>query len=796
MYKRVFIAEKPNLGRAIAAGLERTNPGARVAAKTDGPNGYIEVGDDAVTWCWGHFLELVQPEGYDERFRVWNESVLPIIPDVFRVEPKCDPKTRKPVPIIAKQLKIIKDLLKNCKIVVNGGDPEREGQVIIDEVLEFYNYKGESQRIWLASLDDKSVANALATLKNNLDPVYVNLRNAALARARVDWLAGINLTRAMTVFGRSRGLTGVLSIGRVQTPTLALVVQRDRDIENFTPQDYAVIQAEISHEAGSFTAVFNIPKDMDGMDPEGRITDFRVAQAIADAAAGKPGVITRVERKKGSTPPPPPYKLSALQRDASSRFSMGAQEVLDIAQSLYEGKLTTYPRTDCEFLPEEQFDGAGEILANLAGIDEFAEMAGGANPAIRSRAWNTGKITAHHAIIPTGVMPKNLKQGERNLYHLIARNYILQFWPDEVHETQKIVLVIDGKTQWTANGRVVLSPGFRAHMPGDAKDRPLPAGINKDDPCHCLKAEALRKKTSPPARFTEGTLIDAMEYIHKYVTDPKARAKLKETDGIGTNATRAGILETLKKRGYLAVSDKKKLTIMSTAIGRAVFDLAPPAIKDIAMTARLEDFLSGIAEGKYETGEIVGAYSKMLQPMIDAIFKSSGEAIRIKTHPCPSCGKALQLRKSKNGVFWACSGYPDCRYAAPDEKGKPGAQRAAAEISSEHMCPKCGKALARRDGKFGPWWGCTGYSTGCDYRARDDNGRPGESSAKMEQPVAKGKYSCPECGGKLLYKATRTGKNLFICENAKKHKSRKTRFFDDNSGEPVFERDVAGRSKP
>jgi len=716
-FNRLFIAEKPNLGRAIAEGL----------GKVTKCTGYFTVGNDVVTWCFGHMLELFSPEDYNKDHAQWKKTHLPIIPSEFKLAPNKDFKTKKPHKVdqgVLAQLKIIGELLKKCKVVVNAGDPDREGQLIIDEVLDYLRYTGPAQRIWLASLDGKSVANALASLKDNAS--YRPLKNAALARSRIDWLGGMNLSRAMTLFGRDRGMTGVLSMGRVQTPTLGLVVDRDREIENFKPVDYAVLQAAIKHQAGNFAATLVLAAGMPGTDPEGRLVDMRIAQALANASKDKEGKITFVERKEGKQSPPKPYALSSLQKEAGAKFGMSAQAVLDTAQSLYDKKMTSYPRTDCEFLPEEQFPDAPGIIGRLASVPEFADMAKGADFKIKSSVWNTAKVTAHHAIIPTGESG-SMTEAEKNCYFLIVRNYILQFWPPEIFETQKILLVLDGKTQWEATGRVVISLGYRRFMDREAKDTPLPK-VEKGDTCQSGEVEVLQKRTEPPSRFTEGTLIEAMKSVHKYVADPAARAKLKETSGIGTEATRAAVLETLKKRGYLTQKGK---SLISTDVGRAVVDLSPASMRDVATTAALEERLSEIADGKASHDQVVAEYAATLDPMIEKLWGSSGAALpAADCEPCPKCGKPALRKKGKYGVYWSCSAYPECNYTGPDERGKPGAPR--------------------------------------------------------EKLQAKGEFFCPECKEPLKYGPTKKGGTIFWCGNDKKHSTKKVRFFEDNNGEPVL----------
>ena len=542
MIQRLFIAEKPSLGKAIAAEL----------GVTQTCQGYMVCGNDVVTWCFGHLLEQYDPDDYDEAWKLWRRSSLPMIPREWRLKPKESARA---------QLQVINNLLGEAATVVNTGDPDREGQLLVDEVLEHFRYTGPVQRIWLASLDSRSIQKALATLKDNRD--YANLRDAARARSQADWLIGMNASRAMTIFGRETGHTdGVLSLGRVQTPTLALVVQRDREIKAFVPVDYLILQASLQNDAGSFSATFKPSDTQTGLDSEGRLVDASIAQGIVDSVRGQTGIITSVTREKKKKPVPLPHCLSSLQKAASSKFGMTAQQVLDTAQSLYEKKLTTYPRTDCRYLPEEQFSDAARIITALSGVSGLETVTAKADSALRGPVWDTKKITAHHAIIPTGEKPQSLTAQETNLYLMIAVQYFLQFYPPMSYEAQKIVVSINDTT-WEARGRLILEPGWTGvateEMDEDAKkkepEQSLPP-VSSDTPVTCTDVDALKKKTTPPSRFSEGSLIEAMASIHRFVSDAKAKAVLKENEGIETEATRASILEPLKGRGFIAASGK------------------------------------------------------------------------------------------------------------------------------------------------------------------------------------------------------------------------------------------------
>lgn len=684
---RLFIAEKPNLAKAIANGLGN-------GRKDDG---CIICGDDVVTWCFGHMLELAWPQDYKPEYAQWRREHLPIIPSEWKY------KVRKDA---AKQLAVIGSLLREADSVVNGGDPDREGQLLVDEVLEHFGYRGPVARIWLPSLDDKSVRIALNGIRDNAP--YAPLRDAARARSLADWLVGINATRALTIAGREAGRGEVLSLGRVQTPTLALVVARDREITNFKPADYFVLRATLAHAAGEFTATFVPSETQAGLDASGRLVDFTQVAAVLDQINGVEGVVAKSLRENKSKAAPLPHSLSSLQKAASSRFGMSAQEVLDTAQALYERKLTTYPRTDCRYLPNEQFDGAAAVLAALSSVPGLEQMANAADASLKSAAWNTQKVTAHHAIAPTGEMPPdNLKATERDLYLMIATAFCLQFHPPMRYEARKIVLNL-ADTRWEVTGRRLTDAGWTAFSKDEEDDRQeeesLPP-VEQGDAVTCRTVESVKKKTSPPSRFSEGTLIEAMATVHRFVGDADAKATLKATKGIGTEATRAKVLETLKERGYLAI-DKK--SIVSTPLGRDIIDLTPSALKDPITTAVWEDRLEAIAQGRESLDAFLAEQKKILPELLAPILGDGRPAF-----PCPDCGAALNRRKRKKdgSWFWGCTAYPDCRTILRDDNGKPGKARPRPALS-EHACKACGKPLIKRTGAKGEFYGCSGYP-GC-----------------------------------------------------------------------------------
>lgn len=587
---RLFIAEKPSLGKAIAAQLS----GQKKPSRT-----HIECGSDIVTWAFGHLLELAEPDHYlpdsvptnGSGKKKWRLEDLPIIPVEWKKIPKASAKD---------QLSTIRGLLKDASEVVNAGDPDREGQLLVDEILEAMRWKGPTKRIWLAALDPASVQKALASLKDNA--AYRPLRDAAEARGRADWLVGMNLTRAYTL--KSNG-AGVLSVGRVQTPTLALVVRRDAEIEAFVPVQHVVPIVQFHHANGEYKATWKAPADAPGLDTEGSLTSLPTAQDIVKAVAGKQGKIASFESQDGQEGPPLPFTLSKLQAAASAKHGLSAQDTLNAAQSLYEThKLTSYPRTDCAYLPESQRQDARLILAAVAKVNPAcAPLTQGADLSLKSNSWNDAKITAHHGIIPTShdqVQISALSEAEKQVYELIVRAYICQFYPAHAF-TRTVTVTKSGGHEWGAKGRVVKAIGWRSVMATEKKDKDedeaeaqtLPI-MRIGDTVDWLSGTIDHRVTKPPARFTDGTLIAAMGSVHKLVTDPKIKAKLKETSGLGTEATRANILETLLKREFL---ERKGKQLVSTERGCRLVAALPEVLTDPGITGLWEDVLSEVAAG-------------------------------------------------------------------------------------------------------------------------------------------------------------------------------------------------------
>ena len=745
---RLFIAEKPSVARVLAAELGSVRKG----------DGYLQCGEDFVTWAFGHLLEMAMPENYDPSFARWKAEDLPILPKEWKVLPKNDEGAKK-------QLALMGRMLAKADEVINAGDPDREGQLLVDEILDSFGYAGPVKRFWVSSQDSVAIQRGLAALKENVE--YKGFADAALARGRADWLIGMNLSRAFTLSARRSGAEKtLLTVGRVQTPTLAMVVGRDRDIEAFVPVSYITISANFKHANGEFKARWKPPQvvapvAVDGAVPpegaapevpaepqdarqddespeatkvpEGRLTDPELAKKILADVKGKTGIVTACKTEEKNDPAPRPFSLGTLTFAASKRWGYGAEDVLKAAQNLYEAKLVSYPRTDCEFLPESQHADAPAVLAAMRQVfPAMAKLIDKADPSLKSRAWNDEKVTAHHGMIPTQHRGEAGRMGEieANLYQLISRTYLAQFYPAHKYLATAVAVEVEGHN-FAANGRVEVDAGWQAILKPDEPDKDdddaaqkLPA-MQEKDPVTCTKADKKEKKTKPPPRFTEGTLVKAMETVHKFVDDNELKKLLKEEDGIGTPATRATIISELKRRGFL---EAKKKTLVSTVLGRSLVDALPVEVRSPVLTALYEREFKAIQAGLSTVGEFLSRQTEFVKQQVEVANSRATEVAGAQMGDgpeCPSCGKGrLRRVEGSKGTFWSCSRWraePPCKSTWEDKDGKPvfGAPEGSVE------CPVCKKGYLRRiKWKDGFFWGCTRFRDGCKGSAEDVEGKP------------------------------------------------------------------------
>ncbi len=654
---RLFLCEKPSQGKDIG----------RILGATQRGEGCLNASGVTVTWCIGHLVEAAAPEVYDAALKRWSLEQLPIIPQQWRVEVK--PKT-------ATQFKVVKALLAKATQLVIATDADREGELIAREIIDLCGYRGPIERLWLSALNDASIRTALAKLRPSAEtlPMYYS----ALARSRADWLVGMNLSRLFTVLGRQAGYDGVLSVGRVQTPTLKLVVDRDREIAAFVSVPYWAIDVSLSAGGQTFTAQWVAPDA--STDDAGRCLRQPVAQQAAQQirAAGSAQVVS-VETERVREGPPLLFDLGTLQEVCSRQLGLDVQETLQSAQALYEThKATTYPRSDSGYLPESMFAEVPAVLDSLLKTDpSLRPIMGQLDRSQRSRAWNDGKVTAHHGIIPT-LEPANLSalsEKELAVYRLIRAHYLAQFLPH--HEFDRTVADFScGRQTLVAAGKQVVIKGWRlvlAEPQADedcvdaARSQVLPP-LREGLACQVAEAEIKALKTMPPKPYTQGELVKSMKGIARFVTDPRLKQKLKDTTGIGTEATRANIISVLIARGYIV---KKGRSIRASDAAFTLIDAVPAAIADPGTTAVWEQALDMIEAGQLTLDVFLSKQAAWISQLI-AQYGSMSLSIKLPHGPaCPQCGAATRQRTGKSGPFWSCSRYPDCKGTLPVESGTP-----------------------------------------------------------------------------------------------------------------------------
>ncbi|WP_312885051.1 DNA topoisomerase III [Candidatus Sodalis endolongispinus] len=601
-------------------------------------DGYIACGPDhVVTWCIGHLLEQAQPDVYDGRYARWSLADLPIIPEKWRLQPR---------PSVQKQLKVINTLLAKSEQVIHAGDPDREGQLLVDEVLDYLALdevkRRGAKRCLVNDLNPQAVSKAVSRLRDNIE--FVPLCVSALARARADWLYGINMTRAYTLIGRNAGYQGVLSVGRVQTPVLGLVVKRDEEIEHFVPKAYFEVKAHIvTPSQAHFTALW-VPSDAcdSWQDEEGRLLHRPLAEHVVARITGQPAHVTLYQDKRESEAAPQPFSLSTLQIEAAKRFGLSAQQVLDTCQRLYEThKLITYPRSDCRYLPEEHFAGRQAVFAAIAAHQPGLMTQGQLDTDQRNRCWNDKKVDAHHAIIPTARASRaTLNDSEQKIYALVARQYLMQFCADAVFRRCTIELDIAGG-KFVARARFLAEAGWLPLLGAKERDEedegtPLPV-VAEGDALLCERGEVVARETQPPRPFTDASLLSAMTGIARFVQDKALKKILRATDGLGTEATRAGIIELLFKRGFLF---KQGRYIHASDTGRGLIHALPPSAASPDMTAQWEASLTQISEKQCRYQDFMQPLTQTLQQLIQ----------QVRQQPAPSSLRGLPPASEKPAV--------------------------------------------------------------------------------------------------------------------------------------------------
>lgn len=697
---KIFIAEKPDIGKAIANYLWKNDYKKQ--------QGYFEKdGDVIVTWAYGHILRLATPEEYDEKYKFWKNY--PIIPKKWQIKPSANTK---------KQLDVILQLLKKADIVINAGDPDREGQLLIDEILDYAGYKGIVQRLLLNAKDDISLKRAFENIQDNNN--FKNLYMAGLGRSRADWLVGMNLTRAYSVSARKYGYNTIFRIGRVKIPTLSLVVNREKEIQNFKSAKYYELIGSFTKDNLPFKAQLK-PSDK-LIDAENRIKDKAILQAIKLKLRDADITVKDVQKKKLTEYPPLPYSLDTLQVEANKKYGYSPKIVLDTVQQLYEKKFVSYPRSDCNYIPEGQFEDAKKIfdILNVPGKDK-------ANLALKSKAWNDKKITAHHAIIPTIVKVNDLDDTQQKIYNMIAKRYILQFFPPCTVEKTIFSLSVADEI-FIGSGQTIIEAGFKAFEKSfeEKEDINILPKLKIGDKIDKGDYLIQEKKTIPPKRFTEGTLLAAMANIYKYVDAKNPnREKLKEIKGIGTPATRDTIIAELqdtvsKGRDIEPCLKKVKKELVPTDFGISLIENIDKSLTYPDTTAEMEYKLAEIAEGKQSLQDFIDTVINMVYDNIKFAENKEFPFYRDKESiTCPICNKGQIVRKysAKIDKYFHMCNNPDCvspvtgkKIFFEDDNGKP--------IMAK--CPSCKNLLVKKLGKNGEFWLCQS----CNKTFNNKNGKP------------------------------------------------------------------------
>lgn len=696
----VCIAEKPSVAKDIA----------RILGATTSHNGYMEGNGFQVTWTFGHLCTLKEPNDYTENWKHWSLSALPMIPPRFGIKLIDDDG-------IKRQFSVIERLMQAADCIVNCGDAGQEGELIQRWVMQKAQAKCPVKRLWISSMTDEAIREGFNSLKDQSEyqPLYV----AGLSRAIGDWLLGMNATRLYTLkYGQNRQ---VLSIGRVQTPTLALIVNRQKEIDSFVPEPYWVLST--IYRDTLFTAT------------KGKFTTKEEGEQAFATIADKPFEVTGVSKKNGNEAPPRLFDLTSLQVECNRKFSYSAETTLNLIQSLYERKLTTYPRVDTQFLSDDIYPKCAGILTGMRGYEQYIQPLAGKKLPKSKRVFDTSKVTDHHAIIPTGVPASALSDMERNVYDLIARRFIAVFYPDCKFATTTVLGKVED-VEFKVSGKEILEPGWRTIYAQQQTSTPQPNNPQSNNPQPSssedddkqdeertlptfVKGESgphtptlTEKWTTPPKYYTEATLLRAMETAGKFVDDETLRAALKE-NGIGRPSSRAGIIETLFKRHYIR---RERKNLIATATGIELIDIIhEELLKSCELTGIWEKKLRDIEHKKYEAADFITELKQQVTEIVyDVLRDNSNRRVTITTDEDLKKAKKKKTAAPKKAA--AKSAATSSTASTKNAAASP--QPATSEPSADDSiigttCPVCGKGTIIK-GKTA--YGCSNWKNGCTYR--------------------------------------------------------------------------------
>lgn len=683
----VCIAEKPSVAKDIA----------RILGATSAHNGYMEGNGYQVTWTFGHLCTLKEPNDYTDLWKHWSLSALPMIPPRFGIKLIDDDG-------IKRQFAVIEKLMQSADSIVNCGDAGQEGELIQRWVMQKAGAKCPVKRLWISSMTDEAIREGFSQLKDQSEyqPLYI----AGLSRAIGDWLLGMNATRLYTLkYGQNRQ---VLSIGRVQTPTLALIVNRQKEIDSFESEPYWVL-ATVYRDT-TFTAT------------KGKFTTKEEGEAAFSTIADKPFTVTAVQKKNGTEAPPRLFDLTSLQVECNRKFSYSAETTLKIIQGLYERKLTTYPRVDTQYLSDDIYPKCPSILSGISKqYGPLMQPLMGKNLTKSKRVFDTSKVTDHHAIIPTGVPATSLTDLERNVYDLIARRFIAVFYPDCKFSTTTVLGNVED-IEFKVNGKEILSPGWRAvyAQPTSQTATPTPNATSEDDDHNkgdeertlptFVKGESgphtptlSEKWTTPPKYYTEASLLRAMETAGKFVEDETLRAALKE-NGIGRPSSRAGIIETLFKRHYIR---RERKNLVATATGIELIDIIhEELLKSCELTGIWEKRLRDIEHKKDDAADFINGLKQQVTEIVNDVLRDNTNR-RVTILTDEDLKKKKKTTKKKTTTAKADNKKADAPQPTPPDS------TSADDSIIGTTCPICGKGTIIK-GKTA--YGCSNWRNGCTYR--------------------------------------------------------------------------------
>ncbi len=689
----VCIAEKPSVAKDIA----------RILGANSAHEGYMEGNGYQVTWTFGHLCTLKEPDDYTPMWKRWSLGALPMIPQRFGIKLINDKG-------VERQFAVIEKLMQAADSIVNCGDAGQEGELIQRWVMQKAKATCKVRRLWISSMTDEAIQEGFRTLKDQ--ETYQPLYLAGLSRAIGDWLLGMNATRLYTLkYGQNRQ---VLSIGRVQTPTLALIVSRQKEIENFKPEAYWILST--SYRDTVFSAT------------KGKFTVKEEGEKFLETITGKPFTVTSVQKKNGVEAPPHLYDLTSLQVDCNRKFSMSAEVTLNIIQSLYERKLTTYPRVDTQYLSDDIYPKCPATLAGLRGYEQLTQPLAGKKLPKSKKVFDTSKVTDHHAIIPTGQPAMNLSDMERNVYDLIARRFISVFYPDCKFATTTVLGKVDD-IEFKVTGKTILSPGWRTVYAKDQQNTDEEEGKNADEERtlpQFIEGESgphtpslTEKWTTPPKFYTEATLLRAMETAGKFVENEELRAALKE-NGIGRPSSRAGIIETLFKRHYIK---RERKNLIATPTGVELIDtIKEELLKSCELTGIWEKKLRDIEHQKYDAAQFIEELKQQITDIVrDVLADNSNRHVALTTEEdmkkkmAPKVAQAPKPKTpTKPKAQTSAQTKSQQAKAADGTQASTGSSQAqAADSIVGTPCPLCGKGTIIK-GKAA--YGCSRWREGCTFR--------------------------------------------------------------------------------